>query len=138
MDTYDLVVIGAGPAGQAAAELAAHVGRGAGHRPILALVPERQAAQGRGLTAGQTHACANECDCQLPLDVHCPPPCLDPCRPTASKLLSGTVTDGKSCLSSQSVIDAGARAAKAHLSMVICHLSLANSPRGCAISPKDK
>ena len=27
MDTYDLVVIGAGPAGQAAAELAAHVGR---------------------------------------------------------------------------------------------------------------
>src|SRR5580765_2532438 len=27
MDTYDLVVIGAGPAGQAAAELTAHVGR---------------------------------------------------------------------------------------------------------------
>jgi pyruvate/2-oxoglutarate dehydrogenase complex dihydrolipoamide dehydrogenase (E3) component len=27
MDAYDLVVIGAGPAGQAAAELAAHVGR---------------------------------------------------------------------------------------------------------------
>ena len=37
MDTYDLVVIGAGPAGQAAAELAAHVGRRAiiveQHRP---------------------------------------------------------------------------------------------------------